>query len=53
MWLPQDGKRVVAVGPKLSIPETYDGFFEILSEDGRSVRCIGRSTFDAQLALRF
>ena len=38
----QEGKRVVPLGPKLSIPETYEGYFEILSEDGRSVRCIGR-----------
>ena len=30
-------KRVVAVGPKLAIPNSYDGFFELLSEDGRSV----------------
>ena len=36
----KDGKKVVPVGPKLAIPESYDGFFEILSEDGRSVRCI-------------
>lgn len=33
-------KRVVPIGPKLAIPNTYDGFFELLSEDGRSVRCI-------------
>jgi len=33
-------KRVVPVGPKLAIPNSYDGFFELLSEDGRSVRCI-------------
>ena len=32
--------QVVPVGPKFAIPETYEGFFEILSEDGRSVRCI-------------
>ena len=36
----KDSKRVVPVGPKLAIPNTYDGFFELLSEDGRSVRCI-------------
>ena len=37
----KDGKKkVVPVGPKLAIPSTYDGFFEILSEDGRAVRCI-------------
>lgn len=27
-------------GPKVLIPETYAGFFELLSEDGRSTRCI-------------
>ena len=37
-------KRVVPVGPKLAIPNSYDGFFELLSEDGRSVRCIGKLT---------
>jgi len=36
----KDGKKVVPVGPKFAIPESYEGFFEILSEDGRSVRCI-------------
>jgi len=39
----QEGKRMVSVGPKLSIPETYEGYWEILSEDGKSVRCIGRT----------
>lgn len=36
----KDGSRVVPVGNKLSIPDNYEGFFEILSEDGRAVRCI-------------
>lgn len=36
----KEGRKVVPVGPKLAIPETYDGFFEILSEDGRAVRCM-------------
>ena len=36
----KDSKRVVPVGPKLAIPNSYDGYFELLSEDGRSVRCI-------------
>ena len=36
----KEGRRVVPVGPKLAIPETYEGYFEILSEDGRSVRCM-------------
>ena len=46
----KEGRRVVPVGPKLAIPETYDGYFEILSEDGRSVRCIESV---AELAKRF
>lgn len=33
-------RRMVPVGSKLAVPENYDGWFEILSEDGRSVRCI-------------
>uniref|UniRef100_T1KSA8 CABIT domain-containing protein n=1 Tax=Tetranychus urticae TaxID=32264 RepID=T1KSA8_TETUR len=32
--------RPVPFGPRLAIPDNYDGFFEILSEEGRSVRCI-------------
>ena len=28
------------MGPKLAIPTGYDGYFEILSEDGRAVKCI-------------
>ncbi|GIY32240.1 CABIT domain-containing protein [Caerostris extrusa] len=36
----KDGSRVVPVGTKLSIPDNYEGWFEILSEDGRAVRCI-------------
>ena len=32
--------RVVPFGPKLVIPENYDGWWEILSEEGKSVRCI-------------
>ena len=43
-------KRVAPVGPKLAIPNTYDGFFELLSEDGRSVRCIESV---AELSRRF
>ncbi|KFM72758.1 hypothetical protein X975_12591, partial [Stegodyphus mimosarum] len=34
------GRRMVTVGSKLAVPENYDGWFEILSEDGRAVRCI-------------
>ena len=36
----KDGKKAVPVGPKLAIPESYEGYFEILSEDGKSVKCI-------------
>ena len=36
----KDGKKAVPVGPKLAIPETYEGFFEILSEDGKAVKCM-------------
>lgn len=36
----KEGRRVVPVGPKLAIPENYDGYFEILSEDGKAVRCM-------------
>lgn len=36
----KEGKRIVSVGPRLAIPDTYPGYFEILSEEGRSVRCI-------------
>ena len=31
---------MIPVGTKLAIPESYEGYFEILSEDGRSVKCI-------------
>lgn len=30
----------LCLGPKVLIPETYPGYFELLSEDGRSTRCI-------------
>ena len=32
--------QVVPVGPKLAIPTGYDGYLEILSEDGRAVKRI-------------
>ncbi|RWS15222.1 uncharacterized protein B4U79_01554 [Dinothrombium tinctorium] len=32
--------RAVPVGPKLVIPGDLDGWFEILSEEGRAVKCI-------------
>lgn len=36
----KDNRKVVPVGPKLAIPDNYDGWFEILSEEGKAVRCI-------------
>lgn len=36
----KEGRRVAAVGPRLAIPDTYSGYFELLSEEGRAVRCI-------------
>ncbi|CAL8100819.1 unnamed protein product [Orchesella dallaii] len=33
-------QRVVPFGPTLSIPQDFEGHFEILSEDGRAVPCI-------------
>lgn len=36
----KEGRRVVGVGPRLAIPESYPGYFELLSEEGRAVRCI-------------
>ncbi|XP_019891558.2 uncharacterized protein LOC101898254 [Musca domestica] len=36
----KEGRKPTNVGAKVLIPETYPGFFELLSEDGRSTRCI-------------
>ncbi|XP_053675500.1 midnolin homolog [Anopheles nili] len=36
----KEGRKNTPVGPKVLIPETYPGYFELLSEDGRSTRCI-------------
>ncbi|XP_049541702.1 uncharacterized protein LOC125954981 [Anopheles darlingi] len=36
----KEGRKNTNVGPKVLIPETYAGYFELLSEDGRSTRCI-------------
>ncbi|XP_046661576.1 uncharacterized protein LOC124354862 isoform X1 [Homalodisca vitripennis] len=36
----KEGRRVVGVGPRIAIPDTYPGYFELLSEEGRAVRCI-------------
>ncbi|XP_054278008.1 uncharacterized protein LOC128996627 [Macrosteles quadrilineatus] len=36
----KEGRRVVGVGPRIAIPDTYQGYFELLSEEGRAVRCI-------------
>ncbi|KAJ8940348.1 hypothetical protein NQ318_012645 [Aromia moschata] len=37
----QEGRRLASVRPRLVIPDTYAGYFELLSEEGRAVRCIG------------
>lgn len=36
----KEGRRVVNVGPKFVIPDSYQGYFELLSEDGRTMRCM-------------
>ncbi|XP_063369852.1 uncharacterized protein LOC134658170 [Cydia amplana] len=36
----KEGRRMVSVGPRIAIPETYKGYFELLSEEGRAVRGI-------------
>uniref|UniRef100_A0A1B6DUN9 CABIT domain-containing protein n=2 Tax=Clastoptera arizonana TaxID=38151 RepID=A0A1B6DUN9_9HEMI len=36
----KEGRRIVGVGPRIAIPDTYQGYFELLSEEGRAVRCI-------------
>lgn len=36
----KEGRRMVSVGPRIAIPDTYKGYFELLSEEGRAVRCI-------------
>ncbi|XP_017868049.1 PREDICTED: uncharacterized protein LOC108616975 isoform X1 [Drosophila arizonae] len=36
----KEGRKPTNVGAKVLIPETYNGYFELLSEDGRSTRCI-------------
>lgn len=46
----KDNHKTVNVGPKLAIPETFDGYFEILNEDGRAVRGIESV---AELARKF
>ncbi|XP_076319898.1 uncharacterized protein LOC143230351 [Tachypleus tridentatus] len=46
----KENRRVILVGPKLAIPDNYDGWFEILSEDGRPMRCIESV---AELSKRF
>ncbi|XP_029845341.2 uncharacterized protein LOC8031960 [Ixodes scapularis] len=35
----KENRRVSTIGPRLAIPDSYKGWFEILSEDGRSSRC--------------
>ncbi|KAL1110411.1 hypothetical protein AAG570_007942 [Ranatra chinensis] len=36
----KEGRRLVGAGPRIAIPDTYGGYFEILSEEGRAARCI-------------
>ncbi|GLV40596.1 serrano [Carabus blaptoides fortunei] len=36
----KEGRRIVGIGPRLAIPDTYAGYFELLSEEGRAVRCM-------------
>ncbi|XP_055374108.1 signal transducer and activator of transcription B [Condylostylus longicornis] len=36
----KEGRKPTNVGSKVLIPESYQGYFELLSEDGRSTRCI-------------
>ncbi|XP_073993879.1 CABIT domain-containing protein serrano [Rhodnius prolixus] len=36
----KEGRRVVAVGPRIVIPESYPGYFELLSEEGRGMRAM-------------
>ncbi|XP_014249461.1 uncharacterized protein LOC106666642 [Cimex lectularius] len=36
----KEGRRVVGVGPKIEIPESYPGYFELLSEEGRGMKAI-------------
>lgn len=36
----KEGRRIISVGPRLAIPDTYAGYFELLSEEGKAVRCI-------------
>lgn len=36
----KEGKRKVLTEHKVAIPESYSGYFEILSEDGRPVKCL-------------
>lgn len=35
----KDGRRFVGVGSRIDIPENYPGYFELLSEEGKSMRC--------------
>ncbi|XP_013785430.1 uncharacterized protein LOC106469477 [Limulus polyphemus] len=46
----KENRRVILVGPKLAIPDNYEGWFEILSEDGRPVKCLESV---AEMAKRF
>lgn len=35
----KEGRRFVGVGYSIDIPENYPGYFELLSEEGKSMRC--------------
>ncbi|KAK2723850.1 hypothetical protein QYM36_002264 [Artemia franciscana] len=36
----KEKSRHALIGPKMAIPETFDGYFEILNENGHAVKCI-------------
>lgn len=35
----KEGRRFVGVGSRIDIPDNYPGYFELLSEEGKSMRC--------------
>lgn len=36
----KEGRRVSSAGARVLIPESYSGYFELLSEEGRAARCL-------------
>ncbi|XP_039277126.1 uncharacterized protein LOC111053919 [Nilaparvata lugens] len=36
----KEGRRVSSAGARVLIPESYGGYFELLSEEGRAARCL-------------